>query len=77
MTSLWVEEWQSRGKLSSCKTHGIFFIHIFLYLIFFVLYPGRLGKYFVFENRETIRVYFQRMSGQKNWWSFTKRRPCC
>lgn len=62
---LWVEEWWSRGKLTSWKTHGAFFIHIFLYLILFVLYSGWLGKYFVFENCEAIRNCSQRMSVQR------------
>lgn len=77
VASLWVEEWPSRGKLTSCKTHGVFFICIFLYLIFFVLYPGWLGMYFAFENCEAMHDYLQRMSGQEIWCGFTERRTRC
>lgn len=31
---LWVEEWWSRRKLTGCKTLGVFFVHILIYLIF-------------------------------------------
>lgn len=70
VVSLWVEEWWPRGKLTSCKTRGIFFIHIFLFLIFFFLYPRWLGIYLIFENCEAICDNFQRMSGQEIWCKF-------
>lgn len=70
VVSLWVEEWWPRGKLTGCKTRGIFFIHIFLFLIFFFLYPRWLGVYLVFENWEAVCDNFQRMSGQEIWCKF-------